>query len=164
MNIREVAESHGVELKQQGKLYVGFCPFHDDKNTPNFFVYEETQSWFCYACNHGGDVIKFISLIEGKDYNEVKKLYIHEYTQDNLRKAETEENDIINLKNETYIRTSNICREFLHKNKDALSHVFPILKKLDERLSSVDILEYTERKKIVDKFKNYIYNLKEVKQ
>ena len=33
----ETIRSRGVELKKQGKQYVGRCPFHED-DTPSLFV------------------------------------------------------------------------------------------------------------------------------
>lgn len=33
------------------------CPFHEDK-TPSLTVYKQTNSWYCWPCNEGGDVIK----------------------------------------------------------------------------------------------------------
>jgi DNA primase len=160
MNIKDVVESYGIELQKQGKLYVGFCPFHDDKNTPNLYVYEETQSWFCYACNHGGDAIKFIALIEGKDYNEIKKRYIHDYAQDNLSHVGEDKTHLPNFKEDTFIRTASICRDFLQRNRDAFPQIAHILKKLDEKLSSVDYIKKTESNTLVEKFKNYIYSIR----
>jgi DNA primase len=31
-------QSRGVPLKQHGANWTGFCPFHDDKETPNLIV------------------------------------------------------------------------------------------------------------------------------
>lgn len=35
------------------------CPFHDDKN-PSCYIYEKTNSFFCFSCNTGGDNISLI--------------------------------------------------------------------------------------------------------
>jgi len=35
------------------------CPFHED-NTPSMVIYTETNSYHCYSCGNGGDVINFI--------------------------------------------------------------------------------------------------------
>ena len=48
-----------VQLKRKGRLYGGLCPFHSEK-TPSFYVYPDTQSFYCFGCGAGGDVITFM--------------------------------------------------------------------------------------------------------
>ncbi|MEG1835814.1 MAG: DNA primase [Oscillospiraceae bacterium] len=61
-----------VTLKRKGKILSGLCPFHNEK-TPSFTVYPETQSYYCFGCGAGGDVITFIRDIENLDYIEAAK-------------------------------------------------------------------------------------------
>lgn len=62
-----------VDLKRQGSTCKGLCPFHSER-TPSFVVYPETQSFFCFGCNKGGDIINFIQDIEHLSYPEAVKL------------------------------------------------------------------------------------------
>ncbi len=62
-----------VNLKRQGKLLKGLCPFHNEK-TPSFTVYPDTRSFYCFGCSAGGEVITFIRRIENLDYIEAVKL------------------------------------------------------------------------------------------
>ena len=62
-----------VQLRQRGRLYTGLCPFHSEK-TPSFTVYPNTQSYYCFGCGNGGDVITFIKNYENLDYIEAVKL------------------------------------------------------------------------------------------
>jgi DNA primase len=48
---------------------VGLCPFHGEK-TPSFNIYTENNSFYCFGCGAGGDVITFIMRIENLDYIE----------------------------------------------------------------------------------------------
>ena len=70
----DIAEVVGgyVQLKRKGRLYAGLCPFHNEK-TPSFYLYPETQSFYCFGCGAGGDVISFIKQIEGLSYPEAVK-------------------------------------------------------------------------------------------
>lgn len=58
-----------VHLKRRGKNLVGLCPFHNEK-TPSFTVYPESQSFYCFGCGAGGEVISFIRRAENLDYSE----------------------------------------------------------------------------------------------
>lgn len=69
----ESTVSSYVSLKRKGKILTGLCPFHNEK-TPSFTVYPETQSYYCFGCGNGGDVITFIRNIENLDYMEAVKL------------------------------------------------------------------------------------------
>jgi hypothetical protein len=55
-----VAEKYGLVV--DGKKCV--CPFHEDKD-PSLNFYPETNSFFCFGCRTGGDLIKFVQLMEG---------------------------------------------------------------------------------------------------
>ncbi|MDP4152642.1 MAG: DNA primase [Bacillota bacterium] len=59
--------SQYVTVKRRGRSLVGLCPFHSEK-TPSFTVFPETQSYYCFGCGAGGDVITFIRNIENLDY------------------------------------------------------------------------------------------------
>ncbi len=69
----ESVVSQYVNLKRKGRLLGGLCPFHNEK-TPSFYVYPETQSYYCFGCGSGGDVITFTKNIENLDYVEAVKL------------------------------------------------------------------------------------------
>ena len=62
-----------VQLKRKGRLYGGLCPFHSEK-TPSFYVYPDTQSFYCFGCGVGGDVIHFVRRINSIDYTEAVKM------------------------------------------------------------------------------------------
>ncbi|MGN1480378.1 CHC2 zinc finger domain-containing protein, partial [Porcipelethomonas sp.] len=62
-----------VSLRRSGKDYVALCPFHAEK-TPSFHVYTDTQSFYCFGCGAGGDVITFTKRIENLEYIEAVRL------------------------------------------------------------------------------------------
>ena len=61
-----------VELKASGTNMRCCCPFHAEK-TPSCFVYGSTQSFYCFGCGVGGDIITFIEKIENLSYVEAIK-------------------------------------------------------------------------------------------
>ena len=58
--IAAVIADAGVELRRAGTRLVGRCPLHGD-GEPSLVVYTHTQSYFCFGCQAGGDVIDFVS-------------------------------------------------------------------------------------------------------
>ena len=47
----------------------GLCPFHDEKS-PSFNVTPSRGMYYCFGCGEGGDVITFITKVEGLSFNE----------------------------------------------------------------------------------------------
>ena len=62
-----------VQLKRKGRLYGGLCPFHSEKS-PSFYVYPDTQSFYCFGCGAGGDALTFAKKINSIDYPEAVKM------------------------------------------------------------------------------------------
>ena len=62
-----------VPLKRKGNRYWGCCPFHGEK-TPSFSVVPDKGFFYCFGCHAGGNVFKFLSLIENITYFEAIKL------------------------------------------------------------------------------------------
>ncbi len=58
-----------VQLRKAGANYVGLCPFHREK-TPSFAVHPTKQIFHCFGCGVGGDVFKFVMLIENVPFPE----------------------------------------------------------------------------------------------
>ncbi|MCM1133608.1 MAG: DNA primase [Ruminococcus flavefaciens] len=61
-----------VSLKRRGRNYVCNCPFHSER-TPSFTVFTDTQSFYCFGCGSGGDVITFVMKSENLDFTEATK-------------------------------------------------------------------------------------------
>jgi len=68
--VEEIIERYGIVLGSSGRALVGRCPFHDDGGRPNLYVYPSTESWYCYRCSAGGDVISFVERIEDVGFCE----------------------------------------------------------------------------------------------
>lgn len=67
-DIVDVVSSY-VQLRHRGKTYSGLCPFHSEK-TPSFHVYPDNQSFYCFGCGAGGDVVTFVRRMENLEYVE----------------------------------------------------------------------------------------------
>ena len=65
--------SQYVTLKRKGNRFWGCCPFHQER-TPSFSVVPDKGFFYCFGCHAGGNVFKFLSLIENVSYFEAIKL------------------------------------------------------------------------------------------
>lgn len=66
--IRDVLEDRGVELFRKGRNLLGLCPFHADRHIGSFVVNEQTNSCWCFSCNHGGNAVDVLMQLEGMTY------------------------------------------------------------------------------------------------
>lgn len=68
LRIEDVVGTY-VQLKKMGRNFKGLCPFHNEK-TPSFHVSVEKQLAYCFGCQKGGDLFKFVEEIEHCDFKE----------------------------------------------------------------------------------------------
>ncbi|MEP6462239.1 MAG: DNA primase [Frankiaceae bacterium] len=72
--IAEVVGEHLQLRKAGGASLKGLCPFHEEK-TPSFTVSPTRGLWYCFGCQRGGDVIKFVRELEQLTFVEaIEKL------------------------------------------------------------------------------------------
>src|SRR6056297_3642601 len=67
-----------VKMKRSGKRYMGLCPFHNE-STPSFSVDPEQNLFYCFGCQKGGDVFKFIQEMEGVGFLESVRMLAERY-------------------------------------------------------------------------------------
>ena len=58
-----------VPLKRAGRRLKGLCPFHQEK-TPSFSVDPESQLFYCFGCQTGGDIFKFVQTYDKLNFGE----------------------------------------------------------------------------------------------
>lgn len=51
-----LAGTYGMKINRNG---FAKCPFHPDKS-PSLKIYDGTKGYYCFVCNEGGDVIRFV--------------------------------------------------------------------------------------------------------
>jgi len=66
INIEDVISEY-VQLKRAGRNFKGLSPFTNEKS-PSFIVSPDKQIWHDFSSGKGGDVISFISEVEGLDF------------------------------------------------------------------------------------------------
>ena len=109
-DITSVISSY-VSLKRSSRNMVGLCPFHSEKS-PSFTVFSDTQSYYCFGCGAGGDVITFIKNVENLEYIEAVKFLAQ---RAGLRMPEDSVNDATaRLKEKTY-KINKLAAKFYYE-------------------------------------------------
>ena len=65
--------SRYVQLELKGGRYWACCPFHGEK-TASFTITPDKGLFYCFGCHAGGNVFKFLSMIENISYFDAVKL------------------------------------------------------------------------------------------
>ena len=71
-DVVEIMSPH-VVLRKSGRRLAGLCPFHEEK-TPSFTVDPETGLWHCFGCKAGGDLFRFVEMIEKVTFGEAVEM------------------------------------------------------------------------------------------
>ncbi len=106
IDILQVLENEGIELRRQGREYVCKCVFHDDHH-PSMSVNAEKGVYFCWACGAKGDALTFTMNYRGLTFPQAKKYLGIEDNGDDLdiavakERAKTRQAFRVWCKNET---------------------------------------------------------------
>lgn len=106
--------SQYIHLKRSGRNFFGLCPFHNEKS-PSFSVSPDKQIFHCFGCGVGGNVITFVSKIEGLNFIETIQMLAE---RANIQ-LPTLENNIDSqkeiLKGKVY-KVNEFTAEYYHQN------------------------------------------------
>ncbi len=103
-----------VTLKRSGRNFFGLCPFHKEKS-PSFAVSPDKQIFHCFGCGAGGNVIHFISKIEGLDFKDTLELLANRANIELPTLENSEDDRTARLKSKVY-EINKIAAEFYHEN------------------------------------------------
>jgi len=79
LKIVDVVKFYTVQkVNQQNKM---LCPFHDEK-TASFAIYPDTNSYYCFGCESGGDVIRFVEKFRQVEFKEAIQILTDDFGVD----------------------------------------------------------------------------------
>lgn len=95
-------------VQQKGRRFWARCPIHNEK-TASLSIVREAQSFYCFGCHKGGDVIKFIEEVENFAFMEAVE-FLAKRVNLPMPQSNLNSDDIINAKKtkDTYY---SICVE-----------------------------------------------------
>lgn len=81
-----------VRLVGRNGKYKSCCPFHDDR-TPSLSIRDDIGLFYCFGCGAKGDVIEYVKLREGVDFNQACRLLEEGYVATGLVRPSDAETD-----------------------------------------------------------------------
>ena len=106
--------SRYVPLTQKSGRYWGRCPFHNEK-TPSFSVNPEKGLFYCFGCGAGGNVFKFLSLIENITYFEAVKLQAQRLGIEIPTKKSSPEQERRRREEKILLKINELAQDFYHE-------------------------------------------------
>ncbi|MGW8185006.1 MAG: CHC2 zinc finger domain-containing protein [Candidatus Moraniibacteriota bacterium] len=70
--IAELARSK-LDLRQTGQNFTCLCPYHNESRN-SFYLYAESNRYYCFACNQAGDVINLTMTLYGLDFKNAVEM------------------------------------------------------------------------------------------
>ena len=105
--------SQYIHLKRSGRNYFGICPFHNEKS-PSLSVSPDKQIFHCFGCGVGGNVISFISKIEGVGFKEAIEILAEKANITLPTYADNVDTKKEELKAKVY-KVNSFAADFYHK-------------------------------------------------
>ena len=124
--------SQYVHLKRSGRNYFGICPFHNEKS-PSLSVSPDKQIFHCFGCGIGGNVITFISKIEGIGFKEAIENLAERANISLPTNTSQEDSRIEELKSKVYkvnLFTANYYHKRLYEPKSKIGQEYVKKRKL----------------------------------
>jgi len=158
LHIIDIISYYGLSVNHSNKIN---CPFHSEK-TDSLQINTLQNYWYCFGCNQGGDLIKFVALKEDINNFAAAKFINDKFNLGidfNRAKEDYNKNlDLLNIKwNPDYVFV-----EFtdLEKRKKRLSDYFQFYKDVEEKppITKIKVLPVEEN--ITCLLNHYSLNIK----
>jgi DNA primase len=85
-DIVEIVSAY-TDLRRAGQRFSGLCPFHDER-TPSFSVDPAGKLYYCFGCEAGGDVFRFVQEKEGLEFSDAVESLAERYGVELERESE----------------------------------------------------------------------------
>ena len=108
--VRNIAEKYGCKVGREGKI---LCPFHAEK-TPSCQIYEDSNTFHCFACGKSGSVIDLVAHFENTEPKQACQMLAKEFgIAENTPKSSKVREHVYTSEN-----GSEIARKDIYKKAD----------------------------------------------
>lgn len=154
VSILDVFRYYGIDF--DGDKIVCPLPDHNDA-IASFNIYRETNSFYCFGCSRGSNVIDFVMAMDGCDFiTALNKLMPLRREDNNLAEAEVNFKDVYVFNMGCDIRDFlNGLRKFnVYEEEKRRADI--IFKKMDEKLKTINKADEKALKEMHEKIGEYI--------
>jgi DNA primase len=111
-----------TDLRRSGERFTGLCPFHEER-TPSFSVDPREKLYYCFGCEAGGDVFRFVQEKEGFGFGEAVEVLAERYGVEMEREREDPRAEEARRRRarlgEVLERTAQFYAHYLWESKEA---------------------------------------------
>lgn len=147
ISILDVCNKYGIKLNRTN---FASCPKHKDR-TPSMKIYPDNNSWHCFSCNSGGDIINLVQAIYNTDFKNTVAQINQDFGLDiNLYHKPSKE-EIKRIKEQRELKLKKE-KETLYKILHLLSihnKIFNCIKELEKEIHKYN---WEEKTKIISKW------------
>lgn len=129
ISILDFLEARGVSFKKTGTSHVGLCPIHNEKSG-SFHVREDNNTFHCFGCGAGGDIISLVQAVEGLSFTGAMQLLAEDYNIE-LEKVDSDP-EFKNL--QRLYKIAQVASKFYREQYIALPDSHPAKMNLKDRL------------------------------
>lgn len=105
--------SRYLQLNFKGGRYWACCPFHEEK-TASFSVAPDKGLFYCFGCHAGGNVFKFISMMENISYFDAIKLQAERLGIEIPSRRKSPEEIRAEKERKSLLKLASLAQEFYH--------------------------------------------------
>jgi DNA primase len=159
IDLIDLLRNYGLEpvIDGQGRHKMR-CPFHNE-NTASFFIYPN-NSYYCFGCASGGNVVSFMMAYEHKSFDEIIGRYgddidVHSnkfFTDAIINKMTKSNFDLEKYKKNSQYALGIFLRNILYTKPENRDKVFQCFKEMDVFFGNQSIQD----EKYVDEFMDSI--------
>lgn len=73
VSLVDLVISSGAQYRRGTDHIKIVCPFHSER-TPSLAIYDD--HYFCYGCSASGDILDFVKVVEGIEFDEAVAMII----------------------------------------------------------------------------------------
>jgi DNA primase len=73
LSLEDLLRDYSIQLIPSGRKLKALCPFHAEK-TPSFNVDVEKQYYYCFGCQEGGDIFRFVQTMHRVDFPQALEI------------------------------------------------------------------------------------------